>query len=327
MDDHEGLGMERQGVVRAWRKVLEADPVSDHVNFFDAGGNSILLVSFQQALFEEFSFKIPVREIFANPTIAALTARLQDPVAPTSYRGPAGDDSLTLHCLPYAGCSARVYDGWRARLPASIRVEPLEFPGRGSRCTELPVSALPALLEDLGHVVTAGGQGPYALFGHSFGALIAYELARYLIASGHPAPKCLFVSGCRAPHLATPENPVFARPDDDFKLRLAQIGGTPEELLQNDELMDLYIPVIRADYTILDNYRVTKREPLPCSVVALYGSDDTDADEESVASWEAYTQGGFTLRRVTGDHFFLHSAEDELLAHVRALITGGPVSA
>ncbi|OPF73189.1 thioesterase [Streptomyces antioxidans] len=232
--------------------------------------------------------------------------------------GHASNQALNLYCLPYAGCSARVYDVWQAGLPDSINVVPLELPGRGSRCTDPPLDTLPELLRDLTRGVNAEARAPYAVFGHSFGAIIAYELTRYVVSQGYPGPQSLIVSACRAPHLATPEEAIFDRSDEDFKRGLRKVGGTPEELLENDELMELYIPVIRADYTILDNYRRDPVQDVNCPILGLYGDADSDADKSAMSAWDAYTSGSFSLEPIKGDHFFLDDATEHVIQRVGA---------
>ncbi|MQL61915.1 alpha/beta fold hydrolase [Streptomyces vinaceus] len=316
----DNVQLPRMIVLRAWQQTLETDPVSDEENFFDAGGNSILLVEFQRRISEQLNFKIPLREIFRNPTVAGLSGRIATMATNGSLpaMGGASNQALNLYCLPYAGCSARVYDVWQAGLPDSINVVPLELPGRGSRCTDHPLDTLPELLQDLTRGLSAGDRVPYSVFGHSFGAIIAYELTRYLVSQGYPGPRSLIVSACRAPHLATPEVAIFDRPDGDFKRGLRRVGGTPEELLENDELMELYIPVIRADYTILDNYHCDPVQDLSCPILGLYGDADPDADKASMSAWGAYTSGSFSLESIEGDHFFLHHATEQVIQRVGA---------
>ncbi|ELP61736.1 alpha/beta fold hydrolase [Streptomyces turgidiscabies] len=305
----------REAVFEAWRQTLEIDSAREDENFFDAGGNSILLVQLQRSLAAKLGFKIPLQEIFHHPTIGELARRVEV-LAPAP--APAERQELNLYCLPYAGCSARVYDRWKASAPEFLNVIPVELPGRGSRCTDRPISSLPELLDDLSASIDADGHVPYVLFGHSFGAILAYELGKRLISDGLPGPRSLMVSACRPPHLATPEVPVFDRPDRDFRNRLRELRGTLPELLENEELMELYIPVIRADYSILDNYRSDDSADIGCPIFALYGSADDDANGTVIGQWDAYTRASFSAHEIPGDHFFLHSAEGEIVSRISA---------
>ncbi|WSA79988.1 alpha/beta fold hydrolase [Streptomyces sp. NBC_01799] len=305
----------REAVFEAWQQTLEIDSAREDENFFDAGGNSILLVQLQRSLTARLGFKIPLQEIFHHPTIGELTRRVE---ALTPAPAPAEQQELNLYCLPYAGCSARVYDTWKAGVPEFLNVIPVELPGRGSRCTDRPVSNLPELLDDLSAAIDADGNVPYALFGHSFGAILAYELGKKLILDGRPGPRSLMVSACRPPHLATPEVSVFDRPDRDFRNRLLELRGTPPELLENEELMELYIPVIRADYSILDNYQPGDSVDIGCPILALYGSADDDAGRVVTEQWGAYTRASFSAHEIPGNHFFVHSAEEEIVGRIGA---------
>ncbi|GGZ16077.1 hypothetical protein GCM10010387_05700 [Streptomyces inusitatus] len=313
-------GMRREAILEAWSQTLELDSVREEENFFDAGGNSMLLVQLQRALTERLGFKVPLQDIFHHPTVTALASRVEE-IIPAPV--PGGRQKFNLYCLPYAGCSARVYDGWKSVAPEFLNVIPVELPGRGSRCMDRPLSGLRELLDDLSAAIDTSGS-PYGLFGHSFGAILAYELGKRLVSDGLPGPSSLVVSACRPPHLATPETPVFDRPDHEFRNRLRELRGTPPELLANDELMEIYIPVIRADYSILDNYRPYGKADIGCPVLALHGSADPDAGETIMKQWRAYTGSSFSAHEISGDHFFLHSAEEEIVSRVAAHLTAVP---
>ncbi|MFF4383548.1 thioesterase II family protein [Kitasatospora sp. NPDC001547] len=228
---------------------------------------------------------------------------------------------MNLYCIPYAGCSARVYDPWQRHLPDGVTVVPLELPGRGSRCVEKPVDELAALLDDLYRQVDPAS--PYVLFGHSYGAVIAFELTKLLRAEGAPEPSALLVSASRAPRLPAADADSHLLSDAELVERLAALGGTPQELLENEELMEIYLPVLRADYRILGEYGTGTPGTVGCPVVAFYGDADDEADLASVEVWAEYTDGPFRVERIRGDHFFLHSAEHELVAAVAAVCTKG----
>ncbi|MDW4909132.1 alpha/beta fold hydrolase [Streptomyces sp. ADMS] len=231
---------------------------------------------------------------------------------------------MNLYCIPYAGCSARVYDSWQQHLPAGVTVVPMELPGRGSRCVEEPIDELSALLADL--YLQVDWDSPYALFGHSYGAVVAFELARLIRAKGEPEPVTLMLSACRAPELLGADAATHLLSDAEFADRLGELGGTPQELLDNEELMEIYLPVIRADYRILGEYGTGGPGTVGCPVVAFYGDADDDADLASVQGWEKRTDAYFDVELIHGDHFFLHAAESELVAAVGAICTKGELS-
>ncbi|MBB4716758.1 alpha/beta fold hydrolase [Streptomyces luteogriseus] len=303
----------REAVVRAWRETLESDPASDDEDFFEAGGNSLLAVQLQRRLTEALGHRVPLRHIHDHPTVRGLLG-LRPPRQPRpAHPEAAGASVLNLYCLPYAGSSARMYEPWKTRLPSSVAVTPLELPGRGARWPEHAKSELEPLLDDLAGTMEEAHHAPYAVFGHSFGGILAFELVRHLRALGFPPPRRLLVSGCPAPHLATPAETTYDLSDEEFTQRLRRLRGTPEELLENEELMELYIPILRADYTILDHYKAPPAEPLDCPVSVFYGRGDEDAGRDVTQPWSAYSGGPMTIEEIDGDHFFLRDAEDELL--------------
>ncbi|MER6821285.1 alpha/beta fold hydrolase [Streptomyces cellulosae] len=315
----------REIVVDAWERTLEVPPADDAENFFDAGGNSILLVSFQQHLSRGLRRKVALSEIFRDPTVAGIAhglAACREGDSAETLEPVSGVVPTRLYCLPYAGASARMYDVWKDALPSSIEMVPLELQGRGSRCGRSPVTTLPELLSDLSSYVADDGV-PYAVFGHSFGGVLAYELAQHLAATGRGMPSHLLVSGCRAPRHTRPAQSSFDLSDQEFRDRLAQLRGTPTELLENDELMELYLPIIRADYMILDRYEPTVSDPLTCPIVAFYGEADADATEQDVAAWADCTTSTFRAEAISGDHFFLHSAKDELVRAIGGHLVHG----
>ncbi|MFJ9109297.1 alpha/beta fold hydrolase [Streptomyces sp. NPDC102283] len=299
--------------MRAWQETLEAEPASDDEDFFAAGGNSILVVQLQRRLAKALGRPVSLRQIHDDPTVGGLLGlgtSLLSPAEPETEVLPPG---LTLYCLPYAGASARMYDHWKDLLPASVKVVPLELPGRGSRWSEPALTELAPLLDDLIGAMDEARHAPYAVLGHSFGGVLAFELVRHLMSQGFPTPQRLFVSACLAPHEATPTETNYDLSDADFIESLRRVRGTPEELLENEELMELYIPTIRADYTVLDLYEAPPIAPLECPISVFYGVDDQDAARESMDAWGSYSDDEVVVEGIFGDHFFLRDSEEEFL--------------
>lgn len=220
---------------------------------------------------------------------------------------------LRLICFPYAGGSAHVFKGWESYLPAEVEVHAVQLPGRGQRIGETPIDSLDTLTATLADVFDPLMDRPYALFGHSMGALISYELARTLRRQGAPQPAHLFLSARHAPHLPSKRAPIHHLPDSKFVAELERYRGTPAAVLQNRELMDLFLPALRADFTISERYNYVAEEPLPCPIAAFGGVQDELVSRTSLAAWEEHTRGDFSLRLFPGDHFFLQSAQPLLL--------------
>jgi medium-chain acyl-[acyl-carrier-protein] hydrolase len=154
---------------------------------------------------------------------------------------------------------------------------------------------------------------PFAFFGHSMGALVSFELARLLRKEYNISPVHLFVSGRHAPQIPDTKPPVHALPEPEFKEELRRLNGTPEAVLQNAELMQLLVPILRADFAVLETYVYTTEPPLNCPITAYGGSEDEEASYDELQAWQKQTNAAFSLQMFTGDHFFLHSAQSLLL--------------
>lgn len=212
---------------------------------------------------------------------------------------------MRLLCLPHAGGSAMAYARWRRLMPAPIAVEPVELPGRGARMDEPFATDPHRLAQALAGEWGARLTGPYALFGHSLGALIAFELAHALIARGAAAPRLLVASGTEAPSLRDDSDWRRPRADAELIAELRAMRGTPEEAFASAELMEAVLPVLRADFLLCGAYAHRPRAPLPCPILALGGSED-EVSRESLAAWEQETEAGFRLAMLPGAHFFIH---------------------
>lgn len=236
-------------------------------------------------------------------------------------RGAAPDARLRLFCFPYAGAAAIVYRGWIGRLGSGIDVLPVEYPGRGTRRRESLIPRLTALVEVLAEDLRPALDRPFALFGHSFGSLVAYELARRLRRRGAAMPLVLFVSGCGAPHTRILKAARHDAPVYTVRERLKELGGTPQEALDNDELMELVLPIVRADFAAIETYRHREEPPLPCPIRVFAGAADPEVSFERSAAWRNHTAGDFSLALLPGGHFFLHSDEAQLLGLLNRALT------
>jgi medium-chain acyl-[acyl-carrier-protein] hydrolase len=203
---------------------------------------------------------------------------------------------------------------WARTLP-TVDVCAVQLPGRENRLREPAYTRFGDLMDATFRVLRPHLDMPFALFGHSMGALIAFELARRLRAEGAPTPAHLFVSGHRAPQLASPRSPLAHLPDAEFLAELRdRYDGVPAEVLRHPDLMALLLPCLRADLALVEDYRCHEEEPLACPISAYGGEDDPVANEAELAAWQVQTRGGFTLTRFAGTHFFIRSAREDLLA-------------
>lgn len=221
---------------------------------------------------------------------------------------------LRLFCFPYAGGSAGVYRTWGERLPADIELLPVELPGRASRFREPLLRSMPAVVEAAAAGIAPLLEGPpFAFFGHSMGATIAFELARLLRKRGQPQPLHLFVSGRRAPQMPDDEEPMHVLPEAEFMERLRKLNGTPEEALQHPELMQMMQPLLRADFEVIETYVPGDEPQLPCPITALGGIGDVDVPREALEGWREHTSAAFLVRMFPGDHFYLNHERGKLL--------------
>lgn len=237
---------------------------------------------------------------------------------------PRPQASLRLFCFPYAGSGPTAFRGWPERLAALTDVEvlPIRLPGRESRLSEPPQ----VQLDRLAAGVAAWIDRPYALYGHSVGARLAFDLAREFRRRGRREASLLCVSGCPAPQLpvATPEDSELD--DESFIRRVTGLGGMPPTLLENAELRELVLPALRADFAYVDRYRYHPEPPLAVPLHAFGGRDDPEAPAESVRAWQSQTSAEFRCSILPGDHFFLHSAASRLLPLLAESIDGCRVS-
>lgn len=224
--------------------------------------------------------------------------------------------SLRLFCLPYSGASAMVYNRWRRILPAWLVVQPLELPGRGMRMDEPLHTRLDALVAQLAREVAPQVQQPYLLFGHSLGGLLAFELAHALREQGLPEPLALFPSATAGPARRDVDEYREAKSDAELVARLRNLQGTPEEVLANEELLRLTLPILRADFLVAGSYAYRRREPLRAPIHVLGGKAD-ELRVDQLLDWQEETATGFSLDLFEGHHFFLQQQEAAVLRTLR----------
>jgi medium-chain acyl-[acyl-carrier-protein] hydrolase len=220
---------------------------------------------------------------------------------------------LRLFCLPYAGAGASVYHGWAAELPASIEVCAVQLPGREGRYGEPLFTDVAALVPALCEGIAPWLDRPFALFGHSLGAAVAYETAVALAADRALAPAMLFASGHRAPGLPRTRRAIHDMPEREFLDELRRLNGVPAEVFSNPELLDLVLPQLRADFQMADTYTPLRQAQLACPIVALGSTGDDRVSRATLEPWRERTTGRFELMMLPGDHFYLKTHRSTLL--------------
>jgi medium-chain acyl-[acyl-carrier-protein] hydrolase len=228
--------------------------------------------------------------------------------------------AVRLFCIPYAGGSAPIFRSWPDGLPAQVEVFAVQLPGRGGRLKEKPYTRLITLVEDLAHAIQPYLDRPAAIFGHSFGALVSFELARQLRKRSGPLPIHLFLSGYHAPHLADPDPPISSLSDADFVERLRSLNGTPRQVLEEKALMQLLLPTLRADFEALETYLYIPEKPLDCPITVFGGLQDLQLTPDRLEAWRAHTYDSFNIYMLPGDHFFLHTSQALLLSNLSQVL-------
>ncbi|GLV53947.1 thioesterase [Dictyobacter sp. S3.2.2.5] len=216
------------------------------------------------------------------------------------------ESQVRLFCFPYAGGGASIYNSWAEELPAQIELCALQLPGRENRFAEPPFTNLNQLVETLLPVLKPYLDVPFAFFGHSMGALTAFELARAIRNAYGWEPEYLFVSGHSAPHVPRQRKTLHHLPTADFIQEVRKLNGTPEEVLQSEELLELFLPLLRADFELCETYAYQSQAKLSCPIVALGGLQDEDVPRDALEGWCEHTSAHFCRRFFYGDHFFLH---------------------
>ena len=230
-----------------------------------------------------------------------------------AHHRPSTRASLRLFCFPYAGGSAAIYRSWSESLPWQVEVCPVQLPGRGSRIRENLFTQMPDLVANVAKDLRTYLDKPFAFFGHSMGAIIGFELARLLREEGAPEPVHLFVSGRSAPQTPSEHRHTYDLPEQEFVEELRQMNGTPEEVLQDPELRAFMLPLLRADFEVIQTYAYVDQPPLTCSITAFGGLNDNEVSRDSLEGWREQTTKACTLRLFPGDHFFINQVQSSLL--------------
>ena len=227
---------------------------------------------------------------------------------------PRPQASLRLFCFHFAGGDASLYRLWTTQLPASIEVCPIELPGRATRRTEPPITDFPTLIDTLGRrILPFLKERPFALFGHSFGGVIAFELTRTLRRWGAPMPVRLFLSACPALHLrprAAP--PISHLPDTEFLEQISLRFGTPREVLTSQDVRDSVLPALRADLFLAESYQYVPEPPLDVPLSSFGATEDATVGAHEVREWGQQTTADFRPRMFSGNHFYLTAERPRL---------------
>lgn len=220
---------------------------------------------------------------------------------------------LRLFCLPHAGGSASMFASWGQKLPPEVDVCAIQLPGRENRILEDPISSMEQLASTLGEILSNIDAADFAIFGHSTGAIIGFEVARWLRRNRRAGPAKLLVAGSNAPHIPDKSAPIHQLPEKEFLAAIRNLEGTPPEVLANPQLVELISPMLRADMALLETYVYRTEEPLACDIHAFGATDDKVVGLADLESWNVHTSGRFEMTMIEGNHFFVRNSSDFVL--------------
>jgi medium-chain acyl-[acyl-carrier-protein] hydrolase len=223
---------------------------------------------------------------------------------------------LRLFCFPFGGGGTSFYLNWIENLPSEVELRLVQLPGRERRLKERPFTHMSPLVAELATVFDVYEEIPCVFFGHSLGALIGFELARQLRRQKTTGPAHIFISGRRAPHLAEPGPPVHSLPQPAFFEAVRRYNGTPKLVFEEPELWEIYLPILRADFSVLETYIYKKEDPLDCPITAFGGIQDSTTGYEELTAWREHTCKEFRLKMFPGDHFYLKDVRRALLHEI-----------
>jgi medium-chain acyl-[acyl-carrier-protein] hydrolase len=221
-----------------------------------------------------------------------------------------------LFCLPHAGGNSLIFRPWLTAGFGNMEICPVQLPGREKRAREKPFDQFNLLIQALADALPL--DKPFALFGHSIGALLCFELAREFRRRNRRLPEYLFLSSYPAPPFRRPRwaKPIHLLSDAEFLEELQLLSGTPDEILQDASLMQMLLPILRADFTLGETYTYVHQEALACPIQAYGGEQDPKVSRELLLGWSEHTRSGFNLRMFPGGHFFLVDVGHQLLSEI-----------
>lgn len=231
-------------------------------------------------------------------------------------------EKIKLFCLPYAGGSAIVYMTWKKFLDHKIELRPIELAGRGRRFSEPLYQNIEEAVTDIYHQISKELDGsPYALYGHSMGTILVYELLRRIREYKHQEPMHAFFSGRYPPFVYDKKEFIHKLPDHEFMMKIYEHGGTNEEILKNKELLDIFLPVLKADYKIVELYKhCNDILKLDCSITVLNGSRDNYVEEMDIQRWEECTKKQCKFYTFDDGHFFINTYKQDIAGIINSTL-------
>jgi surfactin synthase thioesterase subunit/acyl carrier protein len=319
----------REQVARVLR--ISASELNVEQPLKTVGLDSLMAIELKNLVEQNLAVEIPAAKLLEGPTIAQLAELLaadfgasddraaaeakSQPSAWIVHRQPQADPRLRLFCFHFLGGGASAFGDWQESLGEEIEVCPVQLPGREERLQEPAIEDMDALVAALAQELRQLLDRPFAVYGHSMGALIAFALARRLRRE-NLLPAQLFAGGYFAPHSPSP----FLTREDLHAAGLSEavrrMIDAPEAVLNNREFMEALLPMIQADSRLVGSYEHAEEEPLPCPITALGGLRDEEVSADDLRAWQQHTSGAFRLEMFPGKHLFLLSDREAVLTVV-----------
>jgi medium-chain acyl-[acyl-carrier-protein] hydrolase len=233
---------------------------------------------------------------------------------------PSEGAAVQLVCFPYAGGHSGMFKSWASALTPIAAVYGAQPPGRGARRREPFATTVAWLAEDFGSALAPILRKPFCLFGHSLGATVAFETARWLARHRGLTPCHLFISAQRPPDSPQREPERSRLSDEGLVASLSTLNGTPPEVLENPELLQFVLPPLRADFHLAETYEYVEGQQLTCAMTVFAGTNDEESDNDLLEGWRRHTVGPTSIRWFSGDHFFINACQHQLLDYVRDVL-------
>ena len=247
-----------------------------------------------------------------NTSASRISARTLGP-PPWFQVQPNSAARMRLFCFPYAGGGSAIYRPWSRQLPRHIEMVPALLPGRELRLREPAYTRVEQLVDALAREIFPYLDKPFVFYGHSMGAILSFELARRLRSERGVEPEHLFISGRRSPRVPRRDPYIHELPDPEFVAEIEQLNGTPREVIEHKELMEMVIPMLRADFAVCHMYTYVPGKPLRCPITVLGGTRDDTTAREDLEGWHDETTGHCRIHMLEGDHFFINQQQATIL--------------
>ena len=316
---------------------VPAEQLDAHQALSNLGIDSLIAVELRSWVQNDLQLDLPLERFLTTPTIHDLALVMQAQLCSdgssevsdqshashwVTYPKPNPQAQIRLFCFPYAGGGASVYRQWSALLPDNLELCPIQYPGREERLQETLYTDLSALVAALLPDLRPHLDKPFAFFGHSMGAVLAYEVARQLQQQGDPEPVHLLLSARAAPQITSKSVPMRFLDDQNFMTELHRLyDAVPEVIRQNTELQELFLPILRADVSLLETHEYIAGERLNCPISVFGGEQDRSVTAEALAAWSEQTKAAFSQQLFLGEHFYINDARETLIVAITESFT------